>query len=135
MSAARGPGPRALRRSETDVRTDSATIGSSGPDSPYVAPAVEVFAMLADATRVRLILALLEGEMPVGALAETVDKPVPAVSQHLAKMRLAAMVASRQEGNRVFYRLINDHAARLVLEAVHQAEHATSASPSHHARD
>ncbi|HAP89197.1 MAG TPA: transcriptional regulator, partial [Arthrobacter bacterium] len=42
---------------------------SLGVDSQYVELAVEVFAMLADATRVRIILALREGEMAVGALA------------------------------------------------------------------
>ncbi|MFQ6484828.1 ArsR/SmtB family transcription factor [Brachybacterium epidermidis] len=45
--------------------------------------------------------------MPVGALAEAVGKSVPSVSQHLAKLRMTAMVECRQEGNRVFYRLIN----------------------------
>ena len=70
--------------------------------------------------------------MPVGALAEAVGKPVPAVSQHLAKLRMTAMVEYRQEGNRVFYRLTNDHAARLVDDAMHQAEHAASPNPPQH---
>ncbi|MET4096243.1 metalloregulator ArsR/SmtB family transcription factor [Arthrobacter sp. UYCu712] len=100
-------------------------------DSPHVELAVEVFAMLADATRVRLILALGEGEMPVNALAEHVGKPGPAVSQHLAKMRLGGMVATRQEGTKVFYRLQNHHARQLVMDAVHQAEHALGTAPSH----
>ncbi|EYT48039.1 ArsR/SmtB family transcription factor [Brachybacterium muris] len=98
-----------------------------------VAAAVGIFAMLADATRVRIVLALREGEMAVGEIAGAVGKPVPAVSQHLAKLRLSAMVESRQDGNRVYYRLINDHAARLVGDAMHQAEHAASPHPAHHA--
>lgn len=57
---------------------------------------------------------------------------MPAVSQHLAKLRMTATVECRQEGNRVFYRLINDHAARLVTDAMHQAEHAASPNPPHH---
>lgn len=89
--------------------------------------------MLADATRVRLILALGEGELPVNALAERVGKPASAVSQHLAKMRLGGMVATRQEGTKVFYRLQNDHARELVMAAVHQAEHALGTAPRHSA--
>ena len=100
-------------------------------DSPHVELAVEVFAMLADATRVRMILALGEGELPVNALAERVGKPASAVSQHLAKMRLGGMVATRQEGTKVFYRLQNDHARQLVMDAVHQAEHALGTAPRH----
>jgi DNA-binding transcriptional ArsR family regulator len=94
--------------------------------------AVEVFAMLADATRVRIILALREGEMAVGALAETVGKSPAAVSQHLAKMRLARMVSTRQDGNRVLYRLENEHARQLVADAIFQAEHALGGLPAHH---
>jgi DNA-binding transcriptional ArsR family regulator len=103
------------------------------PDSEYVELAVEVFALLADATRVRIVLALRDaGELPVNALAETLDRPASTVSQHLAKMRMARMVSTRQHGQRVFYRLTDEHAVRLVTDAIFQAEHAVSSSPRHH---
>lgn len=101
-------------------------------DSQYVELAVEIFAMLADATRVRIILALREGEMAVGALAEVVGKSPAAVSQHLAKMRLARMVSTRQDGTKVLYRLENEHARQLVADAIFQAEHALGGQPAHH---
>lgn len=101
-------------------------------DSQYVELAVEVFSMLADATRVRLILALRDGELTVGDLAEAVGKAPAAVSQHLAKMRLARMVTGRQEGTKVFYRLANEHARQLVTDAIFQAEHALDQVPRHH---
>jgi DNA-binding transcriptional ArsR family regulator len=102
------------------------------PDSQFVELAVEVFAMLADATRVRIILALRDGELPVHQLAEMVHKSPPAVSQHLAKMRLGRIVAARQDGTRVFYRLENEHAQRLVSDAIFQAEHSLGGTPRHH---
>ncbi|MDQ0029789.1 ArsR/SmtB family transcription factor [Arthrobacter bambusae] len=105
---------------------------SLGVDSQYVELAVEVFAMLADATRVRIVLALRDGEMAVGALAERVGKSPAAVSQHLAKMRLARMVSTRQDGTRVMYRLENEHARQLVADAIFQAEHALGGTPAHH---
>ena len=105
---------------------------SLGVDSQYVELAVEVFAMLADATRVRIVLALRNGEMAVGALAELVGKSPAAVSQHLAKMRLARMVSTRQDGTRVMYRLENEHARQLVADAIFQAEHALGGTPAHH---
>jgi DNA-binding transcriptional ArsR family regulator len=101
-------------------------------DSQYVELAVEIFAMLADATWVRIILALREGEMAVGALAEVVGKSPAAVSQHLAKMRLARIVSTRQDGTRVLYRLENEHARQLVADAIFQAEHALGGQPAHH---
>ena len=105
---------------------------SLGADSQYVELAVEIFSMLADATRVRIILALRDGEMAVGALADVVGKSPAAVSQHLAKMRLARMVSTRQDGNRVLYRLENEHARQLVADAIFQAEHALGGQPAHH---
>jgi DNA-binding transcriptional ArsR family regulator len=102
------------------------------PDSQFVELAVEVFGMLADASRVRIILALRDGELPVNQLADAVDKSPAAVSQHLAKLRLARMVTTRHEGTRVFYRLENEHASQLVSDAIFQAEHTLGGTPRHH---
>lgn len=93
--------------------------------------AVEVFAMLADATRVRIILALRDGEQTVGHLAESLGKATPSVSQHLAKLRMARMVVARQDGTRVFYRLADDHASELVEVAMHQGEHSVGTAATH----
>lgn len=80
--------------------------------------------MLAVAIRVRIILALRDaGELSVNHLADIVDESPTALSQHLAKLRLARFVATRQDGTRVFYRLENEHARQLVADAIFQAEH------------
>jgi len=101
-------------------------------DDQSVELAVEVFAMLADATRVRIVWALKDGELSVNTLANVVSKTPAAVSQHLAKLRLARIVTTRQEGNRVFYRLENEHAEELVTQAIQQAEHSLDNQPRHH---
>lgn len=101
-------------------------------ESEYVELAVEVFSMLADATRVRIILALRDAELPVNRLAELAGKSPAAVSQHLAKLRLARIVLARHEGTKVFYRLANEHASQLVADAIFQAQHALSSDPAHH---
>ena len=88
--------------------------------------------MLSDATRIRIILALRDSELAVNQLAEKVGKSQAAVSQHLAKLRLARIVATRREGTRIFYRLSNEHARRLVADAIFQAEHALDDIPAHH---
>ncbi|WP_022884122.1 ArsR/SmtB family transcription factor [Glaciibacter superstes] len=105
------------------------------PDSQYVELAVEVFAMLADATRVRIVLALRDEELSVNHLADILDKTPASVSQHLAKLRLARIVATRQQGTRVFYRLGNEHASQLVTDAIFQAEHSLGGLPRHHHGD
>jgi ArsR family transcriptional regulator, zinc-responsive transcriptional repressor len=95
--------------------------------------AVEVFRMLSDTTRVRLLWALIDQELAVNELATRVGKPAPSVSQHLAKLRMARLVRTRREGTQVFYRLENEHVARLVRDGVYNAEHAGPEVPRHHA--
>lgn len=96
---------------------------------------VEVFRMLADATRVQVLWALTEREMSVNELAEHVGKPAPSVSQHLAKLRMARLVRTRREGTTIFYSLENEHVRQLVTDAVFNAEHAGPGVPGHHRRD
>jgi DNA-binding transcriptional ArsR family regulator len=97
--------------------------------------AAEVFRMLADSTRVRLLWVMLDNELPVNELAGLVDEPAASVSQHLAKLRMARLVRTRREGTQVFYRVENDHVARLVRDAVFNAEHAGPDVPRHHQAD
>ena len=115
-----------------NLRMNADSEMSLGPESASVELAVEVFSMLADATRVRIILALRDQELPVNTLAELVGKSPAAVSQHLAKLRLARIVLTRQEGTKVFYRLADEHARQLVTDAIFQAEHSLSSDPPHH---
>ncbi len=103
-----------------------------GVESQYVDLAVEVFRLLSDPTRIRIILALRDAELSVNRLAEIVDKSPTVVSQHLAKLRWGRIVAVRQEGTRMFYSLVDEHARRLVADAVFQAEHALDDVPAHH---
>lgn len=111
------------------LRMDADTqIGKLTASPEFVDLAAEVFAILSDPTRLRILAALRQhGEMPVGALAEAVDKRAPAVSQHLARLRMSRMVSTRQDGNRVLYRLVDEHAITLIAEAVKQAEHSVAA--------
>lgn len=101
-------------------------------EDQYVELAAEVFSLLSDPTRIRIILALRAGELPVGELAERVGKSPTAVSQHLAKLRWGKVVSTRQAGTRVFYNLIDEHARELVNHAVFQAEHVVDVFPAHH---
>ena len=96
---------------------------------------VEIFRMLADATRVQVLWALVDRELSVTQLAETVGKPAPSVSQHLAKLRMARLVHTRREGTTIYYSLENDHVKQLVTDAVFNAEHAGPGIPGHHRGD
>ena len=83
-------------------------------DDDQVGLIVEVFRMLADATRVQVLWALVDRELSVNELAEFVGKPAPSVSQHLAKLRMARLVRTRRAGTTIYYSLENEHVRQLV---------------------
>lgn len=81
--------------------------GVEDPPAEVLAEAAGAFGLLASPARLHLMWALAQGESDVTALAERVGGALPAVSQHLAKLKLAGLVRSRREGRRVVY-LIDD---------------------------
>ena len=118
------------------MRIDAYTPRSSAlPPKQQVDLAVEVFRMLADATRVRLLWILLDAELSVGQLVAATGKSPTGVSQHLAKLRMARLVQTRRQGTQVFYRVDSDHVRQLVQDAIFHAEHAGAEVPQHHRTD
>ncbi|WP_037578136.1 ArsR/SmtB family transcription factor [Phaeacidiphilus oryzae] len=102
-----------------------------GEPGERLAVAVEVLGLLADRTRLALLLRLGEGEADVGTLTEASGASRTSVSQHLARLRLAGMVGTRKDGRRVVYSLRHGHLRRLVDEALNVADHQLRRLPPH----
>jgi ArsR family transcriptional regulator len=62
---------------------------------------------LADPKRLCVVEKLAGGERSVGDLSREIGCQVPNMSQHLAVLRSAGLVASRREGSTVLYRLVD----------------------------
>jgi len=63
------------------------------------------FRLLADSTRLRLLLLLDREELSVAELAAITQLAQPRVSTHLAKLREAGLVTDRRDGVFVYYRI------------------------------
>ncbi|GAA0621427.1 hypothetical protein GCM10010394_60100 [Streptomyces crystallinus] len=87
---------------------------SADPSAELLGEAAGVFGLLASPARLHIVWALSHGESDVTGLAERVGGALPAVSQHLAKLKLAGLVRSRREGRRVVYLVDDPEAAELV---------------------
>lgn len=80
----------------------------------------EVFGMLSDPSRVRVLFALLEaGEMCVCDLAEMVEMSPSALSHALRLLRTAGVVTNRRDGRMMRYRLADSH-VRLLLDVTRE---------------
>jgi DNA-binding transcriptional ArsR family regulator len=65
----------------------------------------EVFKALADPTRRKILQLLRKGERSAGELAEQCDMTRPSVSHHFAVLKAADLIASRREGQNIYYSL------------------------------
>lgn len=78
---------------------------------------VQVFKLLSDETRLRVLTYLArEGELHVTALCEKLDQSQPAVSHHLALLRVAGLIEARRDGKHNFYSVRAKHFHRLMTE-------------------
>ncbi|MET7514723.1 metalloregulator ArsR/SmtB family transcription factor [Streptomyces sp. NPDC005480] len=93
------------------------------PSGEQLAYAADLLGLLADRTRLVLLHTLGKGEADVTTLTEACGAARPAVSQHLAKLRLAGLVTVRKDGRRMIYALLDGHLRRLVSEALNLADH------------
>jgi DNA-binding transcriptional ArsR family regulator len=87
-------------------------------DEHVAAHVAELFGVFSDTSRVRLISALAEGEMNVGALAEAVGISESAVSHHLRGLRQMRLVLTRKEGREVYYQIEDEHILALFQQGV-----------------
>jgi len=87
------------------------------------AEVAELFRSLSDASRVRIISVLTEGELNVGALADAVGISESAVSHHLRGLRQMRMVRGRRMGRQVFYSLDDDHIVDLFKRGLDHVLH------------
>lgn len=101
------------------------------PPGEHVDAAVDVFRMLADGTRLRMLWLLCGQEYDVTTLAAAVGIARPAVSQHLTKLRLAGLVSTRREGRRALYLARGGHVRRLLAEAIQAVDHHLTGTPDH----
>ena len=83
----------------------------------------ELFSALSDASRVRIISLLIEGEMSVGALAEGLKMTESAVSHQLRGLRQMKLVRTRKDGRQVYYALDDDHVIELFQRGLDHVRH------------
>ena len=88
----------------------------------------DVYAALADPTRLRILSLLTEDEVCVCHLHASLDVPQPTASRHLAYLRKSGLVEARREGVWMHYRLAaidNPAIAAVVKSALHALTHAS----------
>jgi DNA-binding transcriptional ArsR family regulator len=91
-------------------------MGEMAPDemAKHAGEAAEFLKMLANPNRLMILCALSSGELTVGELNARIPLSQSALSQHLAALRDANLVATRREAQAIYYRLQGTHAMQVV---------------------
>ena len=77
----------------------------------------ETFGLLADPTRLSIVIACMEGEMSAGQIAEKLGSSASLTSHHLRLLRSARILKSERRGKQVFYTM-DDACVRSVLNTM-----------------
>ncbi len=80
----------------------------------------KVFEALASSPRRKILAYLAHAELNAGEIASRFDMSKPAVSQHLAVLENAGLVASEKRGQFVFYRLVRENLANTLNSYVQE---------------
>ncbi len=88
------------------------------------------FKVLGDPMRLRILNALQNGEQSVTQVTEAVAASQPNVSKHLKTLQDAGLIARRQEGNTVYYRVADETVFQLCDVVCHSIEQHLTAQAS-----
>jgi len=99
------------------------------PGEHDVGELADVFGLLSDPGRLRLLVALLEGEMCVCDLAAAVGQSESSVSHALRLLRAHRVVQVRRAGRMAFYKLADSHVRMLLDVALTHVGHTTAIHP------
>lgn len=91
-------------------------------DPRTLAAAGDLLRALAAPIRISIVLQLRDADRCVHELVEALDVAQPLISQHLRVLKSAGVVVGERHGREVIYRLVDEHLAHIVVDAVDHVE-------------
>ena len=97
----------------TDTGAAAANRNGGDESDAVFSSAAELFRLLATPMRLRIISALCGHEKNVSQLLTEIDTTQPNMSQHLAALYRAGVLARRRDATQIYYRIASERAATL----------------------
>jgi DNA-binding transcriptional ArsR family regulator len=83
----------------------------------------EMFRLMSDPSRLRIVLSCLAEKVSVGDMAQRLNLSPSLVSHHLRLLRAARLLQADRQGRQVFYQVTDEHVLRTLGDMVdHVAE-------------
>ncbi len=96
----------------------------SSLDESTASQVAELFRAFSDASRVRILAAIIAQEMTITALAGAIGITESAVSHHMRGLRQMRLVKSRRDCKEVYYFVNDPHIIALFQQGVHHVQEA-----------
>ncbi len=74
----------------------------------------DLFKVFGDSTRLRILYVLMDREVGVTELAETLEMTQSAISHQLRTLKQSKLVKARRDGKMVYYSLDDDHVRSII---------------------
>ena len=100
--------------------------------SEQSASAAGLLSAMANPKRLMILCSLIEGEIPVGVLANQVGLSQSALSQHLSKLRAQRLVKTRRDAQTIYYSSNSESVKKILatLEEIYCSPAASAAERS-----
>ena len=85
-------------------------------DDDQTVQLAEMFRLMGDPTRLRIILASLDGPTPVGEIAARLDLSPSLVSHHLRLLRAARVLRGQRRGKQILYSVADEHISCVIAD-------------------
>ncbi|WP_229676035.1 ArsR/SmtB family transcription factor [Hoyosella rhizosphaerae] len=105
-----------------EEHTKPTTPAAPLPPQKTLIAAGELLRALAAPVRIAIVLQLRESERCVHELKDALGVTQPLISQHLRVLKAAGVVHGERSGREVLYRLVDDHLAHIITDAIAHAE-------------
>lgn len=92
------------------------------PDENEMYDLAELFKCFGDSTRVRILCVLLDGEVCVNEIADSLTMTQSAVSHQLKLLKSAKLIKSRRDGKSILYSLADEHVRSIIALGLEHIE-------------
>ena len=99
-----------------------AKVNEQMPDDETLYDLADLFRIFADSNRIKILYALYESELCVGAITQVLGMTQSAVSHQLRALKQAQLVKYRREGKTIYYSLADDHVVTILAQGMEHIE-------------
>lgn len=100
------------------------------PSPDQIAELSDTFGLLADPTRLSIVMACMEGTKAAGEIAEGLGLSASLTSHHLRLLRSARILKSDRQGKQVFYAMQDDCVKQVLTIMVDHLSHDHTDDPT-----